>query len=265
MGKLKLESVGENEWFFVWPRITDEANDIFFNGLDCLDEGKTTKAKQLFEKALALFPEHIDALHHLSITAGNKKEEIELNEKAVNIGLNAFPKKFNETSRLEWGWTENRPFLRAYNSKGLIALDGGKTEEAIKIFNQIISWNPNDNQGVRMLLADIYTNNRMWDKMIELSKKYPNDYDPNMNFGFSLTLFKLGKKEEATKELKKSIKKFPLCGKILLEKNPKKPKSNMPGYITVGGKDQAYEFWEGQGKSWREQEVKEWLESAMTE
>jgi hypothetical protein len=49
----------------------------------------------------------------------------------------------------------------------------------------------------------------------------------------------------------------------LLEDKPKKPKSEMPGYITMGGEDQAYEFWEGQREAWKEKELQEWVKEAF--
>lgn len=261
MAKLRLEEVGENQWRFIWPRIADTATEVFFEALDYAEEGKMSKARQLLKKVLEIYPEHIDALHHLSMMSEDHGKN--LNEKAVQIGLSAFPEKFNEKSLLEWGWIENRPFLRAYHTKGLIALEQEKTDEAIKLFNQIISWNPNDNQGAREILADVYVNNGKWNDMLALSNKYPNDYNPSMHFGSALALYKKGGKDKANQELKEAVKHSPLCANILLEKNPKKPKSEMPGYITVGGADQAYEFWREQGKVWSGEEIKNWLVSVI--
>src|SRR3989338_4624170 len=170
MDKLKLEQVGENEWRFIWPKSADRATDLFFEALDHADDGEFSKVKKLLLKALEMYPSHIDIIHHLSIMS--EKDGKELNEKAVKIGLDAFPRDFNEKSKLEWGWTENRPFLRACHTKGLTLLKEGKLEEAVKLFNQMISWNTNDNQGIRSILADIYTNNKIANKIIQLSKKY---------------------------------------------------------------------------------------------
>lgn len=263
MGKLKLEEVGKNEWMFDWPSEADKAADLFFEAMDYADEGKLPKAKQLLNKAIEIFPEHIDAIAHLGMMS-SEKDAKEMNEKAYQIGLSILPKEFNEKSKLEWSWTENRPFLRASHTKGLILLEEGKLDEAIKLFNQMISWNPNDNQGIRELLADIYVNNQMVDGMITLSSKYPNDYNPSMNFGLAFAMYKKGEGEKATESLKKAIKNFPLCGKILLEDAPKKPKSDMPGYIAMGGADQAFEFWKEQGKAWKEEDIKKWLEFVIS-
>ena len=52
---------------------------------------------------------------------------------------------------------------------------------------------------------------------------------------------------------------LPLCGKILLKKNPKKPKPGMQGYVTYADEDLAYEFWEGQKEAWQDEDVLKWL------
>jgi len=262
MGSLKLVEVRENEWMFDLPREADKATDVFFEGMEYFDEGNERKAKELFEKALSFYPDYIDALHHLSIIS-KKPKSTELLEKALDIGRKAMPKEFNQNSKLEWGWIENRPFLRAYHFKGLELLDEGKTNEAIKYFNQLITWNKNDNQGVREILADIYANNNKWEEIIELSKLYPDDSIPGLVYAQALALYKTDNKEKATKKLNDCIKFLPKCGKILLEKNPKKPKQTMEGYVSVGGEDQAYEFWESQGKVWQDKEIQKWLADSI--
>lgn len=263
MNKLKLKQVEKNEWVFIWPRDSEKATDLLCEALDSAENGKLNKAKKLINNAIKIFPQHIDALHHLALFEDNEKESTEINEKATDIGLSVFPKGFNEKSKLEWGWIENRPFLKAYHHKGLLTLDRGETEEAINIFNNLLSWNPNDNQGVRSILADIYVNNKKWDDMLQLSAKYPEDCEPSMCFGLALALFKKREETKAKLQLSKSIKYFSLCGKILLEDNPKEPESEIPGYITHGGQDQAYEFWTQQGKVWKEEKVRNWLLSII--
>lgn len=263
MNELKLLEIDKNKWKFDWPKEFNKATDIFFEGLEYFEEGNNQKAKKLFDEALAIYPEHIDVLHHLAMISIDKKSE-ELLEKAYKIGINAFPKE-KKVQKLEWGWTENRPFLRVCHFKGLKLLEKGETDEALTLFNQMLNWNPGDNQGVRDIVADIYVKNREWDKIIELNAKYPNDAMPTISFAFSLALFKKGNKEEAAKKLKECVKNLPKCGKILLEKNPKKPKSEMPGYITYGGEDQAYEFWESQGKAWQDADVQELLANILKE
>lgn len=175
--------------------------------------------------------------------------------------MNAFPDKFDiYKNKLEWGWLENRPFLRAYESKALFLLEKNK-EEALRYFKQLLIWNPNDNQGIREIVSDIYVIEGRWEDTIALAKKYPSNVNPSVGLGEALAYYKKGDVVTATKKLKSCIKYLPLCAKILLKEKPKKPKTEIPGYITVGGEDQAYEFWQSQGKAkaWRQKDTKEWL------
>lgn len=186
----------------------------------------------------------------------NKK----LVKQIVNKKIDLFPRSFDfNNHHLEWGWLENRPFLRTCHLIGLDLLDKGNTIEAIKHFKQMLTWNPNDNQGIREILADIYVKEQKWNEMLELAKRYPSDVNPSVGYGEALALYKSGNVEKATEKLKACIKWRPLCAKILLEDKPKKQKSEFPGYILAGGEDQAYEFWLCQGESWKDEDVKKWL------
>lgn len=258
---LFIEQVGADKWRFVWPNVSDDAYNYFEEGLECMDTGDLKKAKVLFRKALEVFPEHIDVLHHLALITEDEEKSKSLTEKAVNCGKKAFAKSFNSKKhKLEWGWMENRPFLRAYNLMAQNILEDD-ISEAVEYFKQILIWNPNDNQGVREILADIYVMEELWGEMIALGKKYYNDILPSTSYGYALALFKTEKNEKASKALGDTIKKMPLCAKELLKSKHVKPKSAMPGYITFGGADQAYEFWKDQGKAkaWQDQAVKDWL------
>jgi hypothetical protein len=54
-----------------------------------------------------------------------------------------------------WLDLDSRPFMRAVNGKALCLWRLGRVEEARAIFEDMLRWNPNDNQGVRFLLQDI--------------------------------------------------------------------------------------------------------------
>lgn len=258
--KIKMEQVDKDSWIFVWPSIADESEEYFSEGLEYMDSGDVKKAQTLFNKALSIFADHIDIIYHLSLLTNNKTEATRFLSKALEIGKQAFVKEFNiSRDKLEWGFLENRPFLRVYYKIALDALENKQTTKAIEYFKQILTWNPNDNQGARIVLADIYANKKIWKDLINLYQKYKGDCSPSLAYGYSLALFKSGEIEEATKILKKAIKYSPLCAKELLKTTHKKPISEMSGYISMGGEDEAYEFWENQGKAWQDKKVKEWL------
>jgi tetratricopeptide (TPR) repeat protein len=64
----------------------------------------------------------------------------------VEIGKSCFPKNFSPgKDRLEWGFLENRPFLRACHNLGLLYLERGNAEKALSVFEDMLAMNPNDN------------------------------------------------------------------------------------------------------------------------
>ena len=56
---------------------------------------------------------------------------------------------------LPWGFIANRPFLRCLHGYGLCLWRLERVDEAKQVFERMLWLNPNDNQGARMLLADI--------------------------------------------------------------------------------------------------------------
>ena len=87
---------------------------------------------------------------------------------------------------------------------------------------------------------------------------------PETLYGRALALFKLGRRREATIALKEAIEYLPLVGKELLKTRHRWPKTAWPGVITVGGADEAYDYWERWEQFWKEDpEALEWLREVM--
>jgi tetratricopeptide (TPR) repeat protein len=215
----------------------------------------------LFNKVVYKVPIHIDALHHLAIILDNKgklEEARKLWAKGIEIGRNAFSRKFIFGDHLDWGWLENRPFLRCLEGFATAIFNTGDIVKATGLFDELLSFNPNDNQGIREQLIKIYLEQNKLEKALKLCNKYPGDFLAGMRYGYPLVLFKLGKKEQASKKLIKVIKYSPKISQELLKKTHKKPHCDLFGYIAVGGWDEAYDYWKQFGKFWGE-EALEWL------
>ena len=263
----KIKSVDDHEWMFVEPLELDPVYEDFDRGCELLEQGSVSQAEKLFRNVINKAPLHIDALHHLAIIldrTGKSKEARQLWNEGVKIGRSAFPKKFESGDHLDWGWLENRPFLRCLHGLATATLSDGDIVKATNFFEGLISFNPNDNQGVRELLMFVYFEQNNLEKAIELCKRYPNDFLAGLCYGYPLILFKMGKKDQATKALIKTFKKSPKIGKELIKKSHKKPQSDMPGYISVGGWNEAYDYWERFGHFWDEQAL-EWLKNVIDE
>ena len=255
---LVLRQIGENEWRFEYSRLTRREWDRFYDVLDLWNsgsKGNISKSERGYRQLLSDYPEFIDVYHHLAILldeTDRSEEAFQLWEKAVNLGLSCFPQNFSiGRDRLSWAFLDNRPFLRAYKAFGLALMDQDKPENALTIFTNILSLNPNDNQGVRSLAINCnFILERPWE-VLGISQQYPEDIMSEMIYGRVLALYQLGLKAEAKTELSEAIEYLPLVAKELIKKHHTRPKELYSDRITAGGPDEAYYYWIEQGQYWK--------------
>lgn len=83
-------------------------------------------------------------------------------ELGIRIGELSLPAGFD--GLLVWGRIYNRPFLRCLHGYGLCLWRLGRVAEAERVFERILSLNPNDNQGARFCWDDV-RQGRRWEEM----------------------------------------------------------------------------------------------------
>lgn len=249
-----LRDVGDNCWLFTSYMSSESADLAVDAAIDDWHAGRVLVAERKLLSALAKSPDHIDALHHLSLIyqdMGRKVEAHVFNMAAVASGLTALPVEFVwGQSRIEWSTLVNRPFLRAYHVLGLWHLEQGYYLEAAEIFTRMLMLNPNDNIGVRYLLPACWFALDAPAKVVEHCLQHEDDMNPDLEYSHALALVLLHKTGSAKTVMESAVVSFPLVAKELLKKTHRRPASAMPGTITWGGADQAYEYWRQYGKYW---------------
>jgi tetratricopeptide (TPR) repeat protein len=105
--------------------------DTLLRDLRCLD-AHAHLGSQLFDRSPAR------ALVHYEI--------------GMRIGELSLPDGFDGV--LAWSCLYNRPFLRCLHGYGLCLWRLGRSEEAVQVFERILAFNPNDNQGARFSWSD---------------------------------------------------------------------------------------------------------------
>jgi len=261
---LKLSRVAPHEWEFVYPGMYDNLVDEFNAGCELYEQGDLEKAEHAFKEVLARMPDHLDAIHHLAMVLSEQnrlREARDLWDQAVRIGRKAFPQDFKlGRDRLEWGWLENRPFLRCLHGQALDRREEGEVEEALRLFQELLLLNPNDNQGVRVLAMEALFRLERLEDALKIAEHYPEDAMAETLYGRALALFKLGQLRKATAALKEAVEYLPLVRKELLKTRHRLPRTARPDMVTLGGADEAYYYWEHWGQFWEEDpEALEWL------
>jgi len=265
---LKLSRVAPYEWEFVYP---DEYYDLmegFNRGCESYEEGNLDEAERVFKVVLAEVPYHLDAIHHLAMVLSDRDlvdQARDLWDQSIRIGRKAFPQDFEPgRDRLEWGWLENRPFLRCLHGLALSRREEGRIEEALMLFQELLSLNPNDNQGIRALALEALFKLGRFEDVLNVTKQYHDDAMSETLYGQALALFKLGRRRQATTALKKAIKYLPLVAKEILKTRHRPPKTASSDVVTLGGADEAYYYWEYWGRFWEEDpKALEWLRGMM--
>ena len=137
----------------------DKAVEKLDEALDQRDAGQITPSIYL-EKLKALieqYPHFIDGYAHIGnalMDEGKPKLALQSCLRGVEEGERAIPSGF--TGPIEWGFLDNRPFLRAAHGALLCQLRLGQRREALALMEKILAWNPNDNQGIRHLIGSEY-------------------------------------------------------------------------------------------------------------
>jgi len=251
-----LEDLGNKEWRFV--EIPYETEMKFCDLLEARDFGGVTPAEmeRQLRELLHEAPNFIDVYHHLAMLLeqrGKVQEAQLLWQQAVNIGMQCFIEQFSSTgNKLEWGWLENRPFLRSYHSLGLQYMENGNTEMALSIFRTILSLNPGDNQGVRALVVDCCLKLKMYKDVLAVCKDSQDDHMAETIYGRVLALIALNRMAQAEKALRQAVAILPLVAAELVKARHMRPRNMDEGRYTVGGADQAWYYWRDVRKYWEE-------------
>ena len=260
-GKLKLKNAGENSWHFHLPSSWNDISTLVYDALELISSNNKKQVQEGMATLVAAtemtkdHPLALSELGFLLFQTGAKKEGLGLIEKVMADGRKLFPKKFELGKNfLEWGWLENRPFLRCLHWLGIYHFDRKEYEKATEIFEEMIKLNPNDNQGIREMLVKCYFLSNNPQKVLDLCNDYKDDGSPGLEYGKPLALLQLSKLEDARKELKRAVNFSPLVAKEIINPSKNKPKGSMDGYITAGSLDEAWEYGQLFDSHWIETE-----------
>lgn len=133
-------------------------DDYYYDALELLCGGvkEIKEALRLLHVALGMDKNYVQTyIGFVSAygVAGDQKKVEESIKTAYEKTLLKFPKW---PRRMEWGYLENRAYMRAIQYRGDLYWDNGENEKAIELFRFLLKLNPGDNQGVRYEIAALY-------------------------------------------------------------------------------------------------------------
>jgi tetratricopeptide (TPR) repeat protein len=248
----QLVKIGGLEWGFEFSRQHHEVTDEY---LELQDSDITARQyeKQL-RRIIELAPDQFDAASDLAnFYASSKayKQAKHVYEAVVSLAMSYLPPEFEHGKHhIIWAYLDNRPFLRLLAGYAEFIEQTDKTSKAIPLLEDIIAFNPNDNQGIRGVLTTAYLKTGKLENITTLASQYPEDITSELVVGNVLALFKLGRVDQARKYAKRNMEYQKHVFDEILKPSHQPPAGLMEDRVTVGGPDEAWYYWQDQGTFW---------------
>ncbi len=191
------------------------AMQVVYEGWEFLNERDTATAKKKAQRALSIYPHCVDAKNILASIHMDRFEFVEaerIYHDAISDAVAQQGGKIKTEEITYWGDIDTRPYMRARHALGLCSIHLGNFQNALNEFKTLLDLNPNDNQGIRFLLADVYF--YLGDK--KKAEKYYKEYGEHEGaYNYALLLFSIGERSKAINILKEGIKAVPFVAIML--------------------------------------------------
>jgi tetratricopeptide (TPR) repeat protein len=156
------------------------------------------EGREMARRALEISPLCVDAYLILAACASSGEREISHVQKAVAAGEkylgSAYFADADRPGRF-WGDHDSRPYMRANAMLATLYIIHGRRGEAIDVMQRMIKLNPNDNQGIRYMLAPALAAEGRDDEMEKLLKQTDWDKGPIMSWNRALLAIRVGDPE----------------------------------------------------------------------
>jgi len=194
MDKLKGQSIGEGS---ATPEgraqhLVYEAREI----RSALDADK-----KIFS-ALKLDPECVEAFEYMAEFAVSPLQSLIFYRNGMNAGRRKLGEKFFEENKGRfWALHETRPFMRCLFGYAMTLYELDEKQAALNLFKELLTLNPNDNQGARDY-AMLYSLDLLQpDVFDEIQSRYAGDRSTFRLFNKTLHIFKKEGDTAAAREM----------------------------------------------------------------
>ncbi|MFO7917081.1 MAG: hypothetical protein R6V13_03250 [Anaerolineae bacterium] len=152
-----------------------------------------------------------------------------------------------------WGVLETRPYMRARAGLAECLWELGKHKEAIAHYKDMLRLNPNDNQGLRYILADCLLIQDDDEALGELLDEYPDDVVADWSYTRALLTFRQqGASPLANQHLQEALAVNPFVPDYMLGR--KRFPDTLPDYVGFGDESEAVAYVYRALESWFETE-----------
>ncbi|MBK83561.1 MAG: hypothetical protein CMD81_06990 [Gammaproteobacteria bacterium] len=221
------------------------------------------KRVQLAKAALELSPLCAEAYEILGHSTRSQKKALEFYEKAVLAAEELLGDGFEDMKGDFWSFIETRPYMRAKAQLADELWGAGFAEESIKHYKDMIELNPNDNQGVRYILASQLLFLNKLEELDHLLQQYDSDCDATWPYTrLLLNIKRHGISQQLEPHLLKAIKSNKHVPTFLIDRT--QLPTELPAFISMGGESEAVSYVAYNLDAWQQHpEALEWLEQSV--
>ncbi len=137
-------------------RDREKKEDYYYDAMEYLNSGEWQIALKILNKGILEYENYIELYVGLA-SAYRFNRDIKNFERVVETGFKKLKEKFPTWPKeLEWGYINNRQFLRMIDFKASLYFEQGEKNKAEAMYKLLLKLNPRDNQGIRYYLAGLY-------------------------------------------------------------------------------------------------------------
>ena len=240
----------------------DKAQDLMYQAWE---ERNPAKRIKLAHQALSVSSNCADAYVLLAEEeADTVGRALEYYLKGVEAGVRALGKRFfKENKGHFWGILETRPYMRAREGLANTLWELGRPEEALEHFQEMLSLNPGDNQGIRYSMLNLLMDMGRDADAEKLIRQYEGDGFATWLYSRALLLYrKSGPTNQANAALEAALTQNTYVPAYLTAR--KRIPLNLPEYIGYGDENEAVSYASLYLSHWRRSPgAIEWLQSHL--
>ena len=216
-----------------------KAQELIYEAFDASGKCRVDLAR----RALEVCRDCADAYVLLAEEANTSIEKAkELYEQGVKAGERALgPEMFKNDAGYFWGILETRPYMRARAGLAQCLWTLGRREEALEHYRDMLRLNPNDNQGIRYILANCLLDAGQEQELEKLLEQYGDDIAATWPYTRALLLYR---QEGPSSRAKKALSEAKTCNRFvpfyLLGK--KRLPRQLPDYVGIGDENEAIAY-----------------------
>jgi len=168
------------------PKTELDRAEYLMDGL--AEDASPDEIRRTAEQALELTPYCIAAWLALATQEEDPAKALEFCDQGIEKGRVRFDGLIEslEEGQGIWGWIEARDFMRLLLERALRLEGTGDPEEALEVYQEMLTLNPGDNQGVRGDMLRLLMVFRRLEDARDLLNRFPTDPTTDMAYGRAL-------------------------------------------------------------------------------